>query len=397
MARTKKIVKKSEPIKLWFKKLANGNRSIYLLKRQFVEGKDVKQYECLKLHLIPEDTPLSKRQNDEVLQVANQILSERIILHYKGEHGLQANSKKRNANLILYITTIADKHLETTQNKRGLYHNLNSLIFHLKQYKGENIIFKNVDKKFVLGFIDYLRTAKSGIVPSSGISKTLSQNTQNKLFHLLKSTLNKAVRDEIIAGNPCVMIAPAEKPRTEESKKEYLTVQEIKQLISTDCKNDMLKRAFIFCCLTGIRFSDVRKIKFEDIKTDFDGKKVVEFRQQKTSGLMTLKISDEAVKWIPEQESKTDNDFVFILPKNDSANVQLKKWCKDAGITKYVTFHCSRHTSATLFLTLGTPIEVASKLLGHSKISTTQVYAKIVNEAQRSAVDRQNNIFETNF
>lgn len=72
---------------------------------------------------------------------------------------------------------------------------------------------------------------------------------------------------------------------------------------------------------------------------------------------------------------------------------QLKKWCKEAKITKQITFHCSRHTAATLFLTLGTTIEVTSKLLGHTKISTTQQYTKIVNEAQRAAVEKQNNIF----
>jgi len=398
MARTKKTLKKNEPIKLWVKKLANGNQSIYLLKRKFIDGKDIKQYECLNMYLVPEGKNdfITKRQNEETMRLATQILSDRIIKYYKGEHSLKTSKdkKEKNANLILYITTLADKHFEKTGNKRGLYHNLYSLAFHLEQYRGNKITFGEIDKKFILGFIDYLITAKSGIKYNNGTTSTLAPNTANKLFHLLKSTLNKAVRDDIIDNNPCAKIAPADKPKSQESKKEYLTINEIKQLINTNCKNNTLKHAFIFCCLTGIRWSDIKKIQFKDVKTDFEGKNIVEFRQQKTKGLMVLKISDEAVKWLPDRENKADTDFVFVLPKNDSANTQLKRWCKEAGVTKQITFHCSRHTAATLHLTLGTPIEVTSKLLGHTKISTTQVYAKIVNEAQRAAVEKQNNIFD---
>jgi len=395
MARTKKTIKKDEPIKIWFKKVANGNKSIYLIKRKFIDGKDTKQYECLNMFLVPENDIISKQQNAETLRLVNQIKSERVIKHYKGEHSLQTSKdkKEKKIRLISYITIIAQKHFEKTNNKRGLYHNLNSLSYHLEQYKGESITFGDIDKKFIMGFIEYLRTAKSAIKYKDGTASTLTPNTANKLYHLLKSTLNKAVQDEIIDNNPCVKIAHADKPKVEESKKEYLTIKEIQRLIETDCKNDILKSAFIFCCLTGIRWSDIRKIKFSDLKTDFEGKNIVEFRQQKTKGLMELKISSEAAKWLPCKEGKTSTDFIYILPKNESANVQLKRWCKAAGITKHVTFHCSRHTAATLYLTLGTPIEVASKLLGHTKISTTQVYAKIVNEAQREAVDKQNNIF----
>jgi len=381
--------KVKEPVRIRYKQLADGSTSIYF--DIYYEGK--RSYEFPKFYLIPENSRNDKIRNEETEELARTLQAKRVMELQAGTYGFNTKKANLKADFLLYIEAVAQKHFEKTNNKRGLYHNLNSLSYHLEQYKGNKITFREIDKKFIMGFIDYLRTAKSGIKFKDGSTPILTQNTANKLFNLLKSTLNKAVQDEIIDSNPCMKIATTDKPKMQESKREYLTIEEVQRLIDTDCKNDILKHAFIFCCLTGIRWSDIRKIRFADLKTDFQGKNVVEFRQQKTKGLMELKISEEAVKWLPSKEGKASTDFIFTLPKNDSANLQLKRWCKEAGITKTVTFHCSRHTAGTLHITLGTPIEVASKLLGHTKISTTQVYAKIVGEAQRTAVEKQNNIF----
>lgn len=109
---------------------------------------------------------------------------------------------------------------------------------------------------------------------------------------------------------------------------------------------------------------------------------------------MNLQISNEALKWLPDRQANSDDEPVFNLPRNDHANDILKSWVGKSGIKKRVTFHCSRHTAATLNLSLGVPVEVVSKLLGHTKISTTQIYAKIIDEARRQAVDKQNGIFD---
>jgi len=389
MSNKKNKPKIKEPIRLRFKPLANGNTSIYF--DIYHEGK--RMYEFPKYYLIPETSPIDKIRNNETLRLVKTLQAKRIIELQAGTFGIETKKAKQKANFLLYITTVAQRHFEKTHNKRGLYYNLYSLSFHLEQYKGNNITFGEIDKKFIVGFIDYLRTAKSAIVLKDGTTSAIAQNTANKLYHLLKSTLNKAVFDEIIDTNPCIKISDNDKPKPETTKKEYLTKEEVKKLIETNCNNDNLKRAFIFCCLTGIRFSDIRKIKFSDVKTDFLGKNI-EFKQQKTRKPIIIQISNEALKWMPDIEGKPLTDYIFTLPKNESANAQLKRWCKSAGITKHITFHCSRHTAATLNITLGTPIEVVSKLLGHNKIATTQIYTKIVDEVQRSAVDKQNNIFD---
>ena len=85
---------------------------------------------------------------------------------------------------------------------------------------------------------------------------------------------------------------------------------------------------------------------------------------------------------------------IFKLPKNDNSNRKLKHWCTLAGITKNVTFHVARHTAATLNLSLGVPIETVSKLLGHTKISTTQIYAKVIDANKKAAVHKQDGVFD---
>ncbi|MDL2304400.1 site-specific integrase, partial [Bacteroides sp. OttesenSCG-928-D19] len=174
----------------------------------------------------------------------------------------------------------------------------------------------------------------------------------------------------------------------------YLTIDEIKKLIETDFKHDTIKRAFLFCCLVGLRYSDAASIVWGDISKDNNGDSVLRLRVKKTGREEIFPISDEAMKMLPERGTASDDDIIFILPKNANANKYIKRWVEAAGIRKRITFHCSRHTAATLNLSLGTPIETVAKLMGHTKIATTQIYAKIVDEKKKEAVSRQNGIFD---
>jgi len=393
MARPKKTVKKDDPIKLWLKPLKNGNKSIYLRKRVTIDGKTYEKYENLNMKLVPEESSIDRVQNREVLRMANVTKSQRVLEFYSGQSGVYSVKLKRTS-LLPYIKTIAEKHLERTGEKEGLYYNLLALRHHLKLYAGQAKTFQDIDKNFVLGFINYLGKASHAVTYKNGEKKALAPNTVHKLYRLFKNILNRAERAEIIERNPCDKIDVSEKPKPVESKKNFLTIPELKKLIATACEDHMIKQAFLFCCLTGIRFSDAKRLKYNDIRSDHSDNVVIEFRQQKTKGLMYLPISDEALKWVPNKHEKNDDDNVFILPKNDRVNATLKKWCALAGITKHITFHCSRHTSVTLSIALGNEITIVSKLHGHAKLSTTQQYVNIMNEAKVQAVAKQNNIFD---
>ena len=99
---------------------------------------------------------------------------------------------------------------------------------------------------------------------------------------------------------------------------------------------------------------------------------------------------------MPERDGSGEEEAVFsTLPCEDTCNVQIKQWVKEAGITKHVTYHVSRHTFATMLLTLGADLYTVSKLLGHSQIKNTQVYAEIINRRKVEAVNLADNVFDT--
>ena len=385
--KTKKKPKIKEPVRIRFKKLADGNQSIYL--DYYHEGK--REYDFLKLYIVPELTPIDKDNNVQTLKLANSIKSQRIIALQNESHGFKTKTSK-NVNLCLFIQRIAEEQLAKTGNRQSMYHSLLSLIHHIKVYKGDSTTFAQIDEDYLKGFISYLKTAKNKAVKKN--PPMISQNTQNKLYNKLCYILSIAAREGVMTNNPVNKIPTADKPKTKEGKREYLTVTELKQLINTDCKHPHLKLAYLFCSLTGLRYSDAKKIKWVDFRKDNNGATELQFRMKKTQGQMYLQVSSEALKWLPERQDAKDEDLVYTLPRNDHANDILRQWVKDSKIKKQVTFHCSRHTAATLNLSLGVPLEVVSKLLGHTKISTTQIYAKIVNEARRQAVDKQNGIFD---
>lgn len=380
-----------EPIKLRVKVLSNS-LSLYL--DLYKDGK--RQYDFLKLYLNEETSSEIKEQNRQTLEIANTILHERIAeLNKKGAGFV---SSKGKVNLISYILFQADEALKKSGNPHGYYYTLQSLAKHIAIFSGNSTMFQQVDRAYILHFIDYLKTAKNFNYKRTGTKRdkdiTISQNTQHNLFMKFKYVIKKAIKADIIAVNPLDKLEDSDKPKEEEGAREFLTIEEIKKLIITECKNEILKRAFIFCCLVGLRYSDVASITWGELERGNSGETLLRFKVKKTKRGETFPVSDEALKWLPERGTAGNEDIIFALPKNDHANAQIKRWVASAGINKKITFHCSRHTAATLNLSLGTPIETVSKLMGHTKIATTQIYAKIIDEKKKEAVNRQNGIFD---
>lgn len=122
---------------------------------------------------------------------------------------------------------------------------IRATIKHLRGYRGENITFKQVDKSYLLGFIDYLNKIKSGC------GKPLSDASKALYYDVISIALNKAVKEEIISFNPASKISCEDRPRQREATKQYLTFDEVKLLINTPCKDENVKRAFLFACFVG--------------------------------------------------------------------------------------------------------------------------------------------------
>jgi integrase len=148
-----------------------------------------------------------------------------------------------------------------------------------------------------------------------------------------------------------------------------------------------LKRAALFSCLTGIRFCDIEKMTWSEVER-VDGQGwIVRFTQRKTGGVETMPVSDQAAGFMGERRGPCDLVF-YGLNYSAASNRVLARWIRSAGISKKITFHCFRHTFATLQLSLGTDIYTVSKMLGHRDLKTTQVYARIIDQTKREAAGR---------
>lgn len=373
-------MKAKEPIKIRFKKLANGNQSVFLARW----NGNRYEYEFLRLYLVPTTAPNAKEHNAQVMRAAEKIKADRISALLAEGAGLKA-SKRKSILLTDYINTYI------RQNKNGKSENwelhIQVILNTLVAYKGNNIYMSDLDKDFCKGYNEFLLTKfkKANGMP-------LKQKSARNYSTTFKAILNGAVRDGVIEKNPFYELAHSEKIRDTETQRAYLTIDEVKSLINTEYSNDLIKRAFLFACFCGLRFSDVEQLRWCDICTN--GKITqVEKQQKKTKKSVYIPLSEQAISFLPKQVGEADGLVFDGLPSLVAVEANLKKWTETAGITKHVTFHIARHTFATLSLQGGADIYTVSKLLGHSSIINTQIYAKIIDEHKRDAVDRLGKLF----
>lgn len=200
--------------------------------------------------------------------------------------------------------------------------------------------------------------------------------------------LNEAVRDDYLPTNPIAKLKREDKKPVgaTESSRVYLTIEEVERMKGTPCRNNMVKKAFLFSCYCGLRISDIVDLQWEHIK-DENGRLVIKKKMVKTGGAIVVPLPQKAFEWLPDKKESSDGIHVFDLPVFDTINSDVQHWAKDAGITKHETFHVRCHTYATTLLTLGGDLYTTSKLLGHKDIRVTQIYAKIVDKKKAEAVD----------
>jgi hypothetical protein len=181
----KGISKVKEPIRLRAKKLSNGNQSLYL--DFYFEGK--REYEFLKLYLVPETSAVNKETNKETRKLANAIKAQKTVELQNNRHGFSIGSSGSKVKLMDYLQLFAERKREAAGGEiRGSYQTYKALQFHLRQYGGEHTTFKQIDKSFCQGFIDYLKTAQSVLN-----GKPLSENTQAGYMKKFEAVLNSAI------------------------------------------------------------------------------------------------------------------------------------------------------------------------------------------------------------
>lgn len=242
---------------------------------------------------------------------------------------------------------------------------------------GDTITFAQIDMHLVESFRNFMMTAPQG----GGKSGTVSQNTAATYFSIFKAALKQAFIDGYLTVD---ISAKVKGIQEKESRREFLTVDELNRLAQTPC-SPILKRAALFSALTGIRHCDIQKMKWSEIE-EFNGSYRVNFTQQKTKGVEYMPISEQAYQLCGERQDS--NLLVFAgLPDPAWISRPLKKWVEAAGIKKHITFHCFRHSYATLQLAGGTDIYTVSKMLGHTNVKTTQIYTKVIDAKKEKATE----------
>ena len=284
--------------------------------------------------------------------------------------------EKSEENFVKYFEAlITNRHKNSSESIRV---NWERAVDFLISFKSKDIPFHSIDYKFCESFKAFLLNA-----PRGGNKKgILSQNSASTYFSVFKAALKQAFIDGYFSTE---ISAKIKSIPHEESRREYLTIDELNILVATPCENDVLKRAAIFSALTGLRHSDIQKLKWNEISVE-NNQPRIHFTQKKTKGVEYMPISQQALEICGEP--KLPNELVFDNLTNPAwINRPLKTWVAKAGINKNITFHCFRHTFATLQLSSGTDIYTVSKMLGHTNVKTTQVYAKVIDEKKNKAAE----------
>ncbi|HEY4784966.1 MAG TPA: site-specific integrase [Bacteroidales bacterium] len=364
-------------ITIRYKETGTGKFSVYLdIYQKDEKGKVARKYEFLRIY-VTRDYSKTKRVaaiDNEKMELAKSIRSKRELELYGTVSGLNGQPKRVNLSILDYIW----RDYQKTHRK-----NYYQLLKHLEQYSGgKDILFSDVNLPFIENF-------------QKRLLERDSRNTTLHYLSLLKKFISKAFKEEIIAFNPFEKHKMLSK---QESDRTFLELHEIKALSDTivPCEPHICD-AFLFSCFTGLRFSDVKTLSRSHISKDKDKDEneypVIRLRPIKTTRTtgkyLKVPLSEQAIKILKAQKKKRDSDLVFFnLPDKNTTNYWLRKWAKAAGIGKHLHYHVSRHTFATLGLTSGIDIYTVSKLMGHTRLDATQVYAKVIEEKKLKEVQK---------
>lgn len=377
-------------IELRHRKLASGNESLYL---DFYE-KGKRYYESLNLFLIPERTENDRRVNENTLKHALKIKAERIL---GVEKQVDDEEEKLPSKIFAdymdeHIIDIKDDKKLSDSYVKNVTKTVNIVKSYLRYSNRPRMLLALVDKRFYQNFIRYVNDVYRN--NKSDEPQELSPKTKLLIQTTLNSILNQAVKDGVLRKNPYYELDKNEKFKKTPSDRTYLEVNELNAMEGVNTGSPITKQTFMFCCFTGLRHSDMLALRWKDIQKTDDGLVIHVPSMQKTKKPVIVPLGEQALKWMPKQGDAANTDKVFSnAPTLGCANRALKHMAKNAGITKLVTFHTSRHTFATLTITAGADIFTTSKLLGHTNVHTTEIYADVVMNTKVDAVNLVSGFF----
>ena len=375
--------------------LKGENRGLYL---EYYE-KGFRKRENLHLYLIPEDAPNAKGINKRTYLKAMAVRSDRILnppeFGKKPEDGIDCTTT--------WLEWCDDyiRYSASCGNGRSAMQHKNSVRKRIGEYLDRigrtDILLKDVTTEVISGLYDYMRNDYRNPGQIKVRDGRLADYTLRHFGETVNALFNKALREGRIGYNPLRGLNTLERFHAPDKHREYLTPEELKLFLAVETTTETehhVQTAFGFSCMTGLRLGDVRRLRWGDIKPMGEGW-AVSIVQQKTGNPVTVPLNGLALSLLPPRP-ENDDENVFRLPGKSGKVTKYVRSIRDkAGITgKELTFHCSRHTAATLAISAGAELYSVSKILGHRNLVSTQVYAKVNLEKKIEAVNLTKGLFD---
>jgi integrase/recombinase XerD len=345
------------------KTLSGGRKSYYL----DIWHNEKRHYEFLKLYIVRAKTPIDKKQNERVKELAENIRAKREIDLQALDHDYIPKFK-RETDFLAYF----EKFKESYQNKdiRLVKGALKYFIEFLKESEIKYLPVKSLDEQLCKEYKNYLESKVHG-------------ETISNYFKKFRSVIQRAVKEKLILNDITEHIKIV---KTDGLKKDILTLEEIQSLSKAYCGNEQVKRAFLFSLNTGLRFCDVKELTWKNIE-----KERINFTQAKTKNRsktanLTIDLNKTALNMIGTPGKPEEK--VFHLPSHTGCNDSLKAWVKKAEIKKHITWHCARHSIAVNLLDNGTDVKTVASVLGHSGLAHVDKYLRVIDERKKQAVNR---------
>jgi integrase len=337
-----------------------------------------REYEFLKMFLYEKPkTQLQRDHNKQTQQLAETIVAKKLLDAQSSRHGLSGPAKSK-IGFLAFFKTIVDKKFDSDGN----HGNWKSTYEHLHAYcGGKDIWLENVDERFLEGFKSHLLSCTTRKGKSS---RKLHANSIVSYFSKVRAALREAYQRRLIKENPATRVKSI---KSADTHREFLTFEELHLLARTECELPILKKAFLFSALTGLRWSDVKALTWDKIKYSERDGYFISYTQQKTKGAEVLPVNEQAIHLLGANGGNNDEIFKE-LDYSSWTNLKLREWVLAAGINKKITFHCARHSFATMHLSMDTDIYTISKMLGHRHLKTTEIYTKVISKKKIEAARR---------
>lgn len=343
------------------RELKSGKTQLYLEINQTV-GDGTRRQRTEALGLLLMNDKASRIQDRETMDFAKKVLRNRQKEFDEQRHPGVKYEGGRKRSFTEFMEEFS-KTRAALRTRRGY----KQALAHFRAYCGDKT-FGDLDRQLFEGLKSFMLNEEKLSLASAKVY----------LAHI-KTALNQAIEDGIIESSPARFVSV----KGQSKLRSYLTVDELRKLALTPSPREDVTTPFLLSCYTGLRVSDVRSLKWNQVT-----KTGLTVRQMKTGGILTVPLGASA-RAILEKMPKTD-ELVFPMMRDDASLLTraLKKWAEAAGVKKRMHFHVARHTFAMLLLSGGVDLFAVSGLLGHSNIGTTQIYAKLTPEAKRAAIDK---------